>query len=82
MESRFSNIKDRLIRSQNKIAMIPKLQQHLNEAKITISTSENELQRRDQPARMNNIEISGIPIAADENLLKLYRQFVIRLVNQ
>ncbi|XP_026322220.1 uncharacterized protein LOC113231894 [Hyposmocoma kahamanoa] len=71
MESRFSVIEDRLIINENKTALIPKLKQGLDSAKESIL--ENELQQRDQLARMNNVEISGIPIAAGENLSTLIR---------
>lgn len=73
MESRFSDIEDRLIINENKTAFIPKLKQDLDSAKDSISALQNELQQRDQIARMNNVEISGIPIAAGENLSTLVR---------
>lgn len=73
LESRLSDIEDRLIENEKKTAVIPKLKQDLDSAKSTISVLENELQQRDQLARMNNIEISGIPITAGENLFTLLR---------
>lgn len=73
MESRFSDIEDRLMINESKAALMPKLRQDLDSAKDSISALENELQQRDQLARMNNVEISGIPIATGENLSTLLR---------
>ncbi|XP_026330608.1 uncharacterized protein LOC113238103 [Hyposmocoma kahamanoa] len=79
MESRFSNIEDRLTATENKTALIPRLKQDLDSAKSSISVLENELQQRDQLGRMNNIEISGIPTTAGENLMGILRAISIKI---
>lgn len=73
MESRISDIEDRLTATEKSTTLIPRLQQDLDSAKNKVVTLEREIQQRDQLARQNNIEISGIPLTAGENLLTVLR---------
>lgn len=68
METRFSAIEDRLTVTENKISLVSKLQVDLNIAKDTITSLQEQNNKNDQFARMNNLEISGIPITSGENL--------------
>ncbi|CAH0403883.1 unnamed protein product [Chilo suppressalis] len=71
MESRFSAIEDRLIETEKKSSVIPQLKADLDSAKNAIAALELENHKRDQFSRMNNVEISGIPVTAGENLYTL-----------
>ncbi|KAI5636705.1 hypothetical protein NE865_10626 [Phthorimaea operculella] len=71
MESRFSNIEDRLIAVEKNSDLLSKLQSDLAVANATVSNLQNENDMREQYARMNNVEISGLPKKNGENLVSL-----------
>ncbi|XP_026331172.1 uncharacterized protein LOC113238562 [Hyposmocoma kahamanoa] len=71
METRFSSLEDRLIIVENKTSLIPKLKSELDSVREAMTKLENENHKFDQFSRMNNVEISGIPYTAGENLVSL-----------
>ncbi|CAB3254194.1 unnamed protein product [Arctia plantaginis] len=71
METRFSSLEDRLVILENKNPTIASLEADLCDAQQHISTLQNENNIRDQFARMNDVEISGIPITNGENLFNI-----------
>lgn len=70
METRFSDIEDRLIAVESKMLTVSKLQTDLKQANDTIASLQNESNMRDQYSRMNNLEISGIPFVKNESLMQ------------
>ncbi|XP_063373051.1 uncharacterized protein LOC134661078 [Cydia amplana] len=71
MESRFSSLEDRVIALESSAKVVSKLQSELATSSQTIHNLQNELHVRDQNARINNVEISGIPYKKGENLLMI-----------
>jgi prefoldin subunit 5 len=71
METRFSDLEDRIIALEGSASVLSRLQSELAVGTQTIHNLQNELQTRDQHARINNIEISGIPFKKGENLLTI-----------
>ncbi|KAG7310500.1 hypothetical protein JYU34_003287 [Plutella xylostella] len=71
MESRFSNLEDRLVIMETKMATVSKLELDLKTANETINKLQIENNSRDQYARMNNLEISGVPVNKGENLINI-----------
>ncbi|KAL4717520.1 hypothetical protein ACJJTC_000669 [Scirpophaga incertulas] len=67
------DIEDQIAQCDKNAAEIPKLKQDLVSAKSSILALELELEQRDQLARMNNVEISGIPVSTGENVITLLR---------
>ncbi|KAL0883351.1 hypothetical protein ABMA27_016758 [Loxostege sticticalis] len=71
MESRFSAIEDRLTANESKMSLVTKLQVNLDAAKETISTLQYENNKNNQFSRINNVEISGVPLSSGENLVTI-----------
>lgn len=67
-ESRFSKGDDRLFVVENNIAVVKKLQSDLSIMNAAISELQEDNGTRDQFFRMNNLEISGVPVTSGENL--------------
>ncbi|KAI8439668.1 hypothetical protein MSG28_013373 [Choristoneura fumiferana] len=62
METRFSDLEDRVIAMETKTTVLPKLEAELDLVKEKLSNLQNENNVRDQFARLNNLEISGVPL--------------------
>ncbi|KAL4719471.1 hypothetical protein ACJJTC_012088 [Scirpophaga incertulas] len=68
LQTRFSNLEDRVNTLENSSSLTLKLRSDLDAAKEVITTLQEENNTRDQYARMNNLEISGVPFVKNENL--------------
>lgn len=71
VESRFSDLEDRVVIVEKKTDLVAKLQSDLNAATAVISTLQQDFDAREQYSRMNNIEISGLPFKKGENLISV-----------
>ncbi|KAG7300810.1 hypothetical protein JYU34_015145 [Plutella xylostella] len=79
METRFSDMEDRLIQVEAKLSSIPKLQKQLDVANDEINTLKSENNNRDQYSRMNNLEISGVPYYKGENLFSIFKSICLKI---
>ncbi|KAJ2942964.1 hypothetical protein O0L34_g15154 [Tuta absoluta] len=58
---------------------ITQVQADLLEAKTTIASLENDNKVRDQLSRLNNIELSGVPVASGQNLQTIFRDICAKV---
>ncbi|KAI5652174.1 hypothetical protein NE865_00512 [Phthorimaea operculella] len=58
---------------------LTQVQADLLEAKTTIANLENDNKVRDQLSRMNNIELSGVPVASGQNLHTIFRDICAKV---
>ncbi|XP_063366742.1 uncharacterized protein LOC134655220 [Cydia amplana] len=79
METRFSNLEDRTVVLESRVSVVTKLQSELEVGKQTIHNLQNDLRVRDQQARINNVEISGIPMNKNENLVMILNSIYSKL---
>lgn len=69
MESRFCKLESRVtIVEEKNSTVISKLQHDLAAANLVIATLQCDKERSEQFSRLNNLEISGVPVASGENL--------------
>ncbi|XP_041981439.1 uncharacterized protein LOC121734865 [Aricia agestis] len=71
MQQRFDDIEGRLNGFEDKVSCITTLQKDLKKANEIISALEQNNNTQDQFSRLNNIEISGIPMRNGENLYSM-----------
>ncbi|CAH2087792.1 unnamed protein product [Euphydryas editha] len=73
MDKRFTDIEGRLNGFEEKMSGVTTLQKDLKKANEMISVLKQDNNMHDQFSRLNNVEISGIPMRNGENLNSLLR---------
>ncbi|XP_026331178.1 uncharacterized protein LOC113238568 [Hyposmocoma kahamanoa] len=68
MESRFCGLEDRVTVIEKNSSITSKLQKDLAAANMVITTLQCDKEKSEQFSRLNNLEISGVPVTSGENV--------------